>query len=83
MPYLLTEAQRDRYRYRYREVSQRSQRRKRVLTAGIAASDLGDERWAGRLDPNDLTPSMAAHGLNALSLFTAGGGLDLRFERAG
>ena len=83
MPYLLTEAQRDRYRYRYREVSQPSRRRKWVLTAGIAASDLGDERWTGRLDPNDLMPSMAAHGLNALSLFSAGGGLDLGFERAG
>ena len=81
MPYLLTEAQRD--RYRYREISHRSQRRKRVLTEGIAPSDLGDERLAGRLDPNDLMPSMAAHALNALSLCFAGGGLDLGFERAG
>ena len=79
MPYLLTDAQRD----RYREISQRSRRRKSVLTAGITPTDQCDERLASRLDPNDLMPSMVAHSLSALSLFSGGGGLDLGFERAG
>jgi len=78
MPYDLTEAQRD----RYRETSQRSQRRKQLLTAGITAcSDAAVP--SGRLDPNDLMPAVAPHGLTALSLFAGGGGLDVGFERAG
>ncbi len=36
-----------------------------------------------RLNPNDLMPAIPGHGLQALSLFSGGGGLDLGFERAG
>jgi len=78
MPYDLTEAQRD----RYREISQRSQRRKLQLTAGVTARTAAFVP-VGRLDPNDLMPSIAPHGLTALSLFAGGGGLDIGFERAG
>ena len=79
MPYDLTGAQRD----RYREISQRSQRRKVALlglplSARPVAQPLGQ-----RLDPNDLMPQVAAHGLSSLSLFSGGGGLDLGFERSG
>lgn len=79
MPYDLTEAQRD----RYREISQRSQRRKVALTAGILASAEAAGPAGSRLDPNDLMPECDANGLTTLSLFAGGGGLDLGFERAG
>lgn len=36
-----------------------------------------------RLDPNSLMPKLADQGLNCLSLFSGGGGLDLGFDRAG
>jgi DNA (cytosine-5)-methyltransferase 1 len=35
------------------------------------------------LDPSDLMPEVAPHGLGALSLFSGGGGLDLGFDIAG
>lgn len=79
MPYDLTDAQRD----RYREISQRSQRRKLALTAGVSSDSADDGCTAGRLDPNDLMPAIQSNGLSALSLFSGGGGLDLGFERAG
>ncbi len=79
MPYDLTQEQRD----RYREISQRSQRRKRLLTAGVNESEGDVEPLGARLDPCDLMPLAAAHGASALSLFSGGGGLDLGFERAG
>lgn len=78
MPYDLTEAQRD----RYREISQRAQRRKQLLTAGIG-DDHAEPSASGRLDPNDLMPVVTSHNLTALSLFSGGGGLDIGFERAG
>jgi DNA (cytosine-5)-methyltransferase 1 len=79
MPYDLTEEQRD----RYRETSQRSQRRKKLLIAGVDAQDRSPCEEAGRLDPGDLMPLVLPHGLSALSLFAGGGGLDVGFERAG
>jgi len=79
MPYVLTDQQRD----RYRETSQRSQRRKQALTAGVHVDAEGDEPTGSRLDPNDLMPQIEPHGLTSLSLFAGGGGLDLGFERAG
>lgn len=79
MPYDLTEARRE----QYRETSQRSQRRKIALTSGVRPGDGGVEPHGNRLDPNDLMPQVASHGLSALSLFAGGGGLDLGFERAG
>lgn len=79
MPYDLTDEQ----RHRYRETSQRSQRRKQLLTAGLATSVAAEPEAAGRLDPNDLMPQMPSCGLTALSLFSGGGGLDVGFERAG
>ena len=79
MPYVLTDEQRD----RYRETSQRSQRRKQALTAGVHVDAEGDEPTGSRLDPNDLMPQIEPHGLTSLSLFAGGGGLDLGFERAG
>lgn len=69
-------------RQQYREMSIRSQQRKRALLGG----DHGDrqtEVHVPRLDPRDLMPAIAPHGLSALSLFSGGGGLDLGFERAG
>src|SRR5436853_3482384 len=36
-----------------------------------------------RLDVGDLMPQMPRNGLNALSLFSGGGGLDIGFDRAG
>jgi DNA (cytosine-5)-methyltransferase 1 len=36
-----------------------------------------------RLDPRLLMPQMPQNGLNALSLFSGGGGLDIGFDRAG
>ena len=79
MPYDLTAEQRD----RYRQISQRAQRRKAELTAGVCSSDGQPEARTGCLDPNDLMPLVRPHSLNALSLFAGGGGLDLGFERAG
>jgi DNA (cytosine-5)-methyltransferase 1 len=79
MPYELTDEQRD----RYRATSVRSQQRKQAFLRGhdenaAAASELG-----ARLDPNDLMPELESNGLQCLSLFSGGGGLDLGFERAG
>ena len=79
MPYDLTAEQRD----KYRETSQRSQRRKQQLTAGVDVTAPALAESAGRLDPNDLMPAVPATGLSALSLFSGGGGLDVGFERAG
>lgn len=36
-----------------------------------------------KLDPSDLMPQLEANGLNSLSLFSGGGGLDIGFDRAG
>ncbi len=79
MPYVLTDAQRD----RYRATSQRSQRRKQALTADLSATTVEFKTSANRLDPNDLMPQLQPNGFSALSLFSGGGGLDLGFERAG
>ena len=79
MPYVLTDEQRD----KYRETSQRAQRRKQALTAGVGVGAIGLEPAGSRLDPNDLMPQLNGHGLSALSLFSGGGGLDIGFERAG
>lgn len=69
-------------RQQYREMSIRSQRRKRALlerNRGKLAADI----HVPRLDPRGLMPNIVPHGLSALSLFSGGGGLDLGFERAG
>ena len=79
MAYVLTDAQRD----KYRQTSQRSQRRKLALTAGLQAGEPGLEPAGSRLDTNDLMPQIEPHSLAALSLFSGGGGLDIGFERAG
>jgi DNA (cytosine-5)-methyltransferase 1 len=79
MPYDLTEAQRE----RYREISQRSQRRKQALLAGVDAALPVAGPEGNRLDPHDLMPRQQPNGLSALSLFSGGGGLDLGFELAG
>lgn len=79
MAYVLTDAQRD----RYRATSQRSQRRKQELTAGVSHLAVEFKSGGSRLDPNDLMPQLPPNGLSALSLFSGGGGLDLGFERAG
>lgn len=36
-----------------------------------------------RFNPNDLMPKLRSHGINCLSLFSGGGGLDLGFDLAG
>ena len=79
MPYVLTDAQRD----RYRATSLRSQHRKQVLTADVSATAVEFNASGSRLDPNDLMPQLQPNGFSALSLFSGGGGLDIGFERAG
>lgn len=78
MPYDITEERRE----RYRETSIRSQRRKQELLARPASTGVGTA-FAQRLDPCDLMPQLPGNGLNCLSLFSGGGGLDIGFERAG
>jgi len=80
MPYELTEEQRD----RYRATSIRSQLRKQAFLRDRGDTDPALVTGLGsRLDPDDLMPQLALHGLTTLSLFSGGGGLDLGFERAG
>ncbi|HEY6897941.1 MAG TPA: DNA (cytosine-5-)-methyltransferase [Rhodocyclaceae bacterium] len=69
-------------REQYREMSIRSQQRKRALLE----RDHGQRKISfhvPRLAPADLMPAIEPHGLSSLSLFSGGGGLDLGFERAG
>lgn len=77
MPYQITEERRD----WYRRVSVRSRRRKNAANDGRLAAPR--QLNVPDLDPATLMPSVAPHGLRALSLFSGGGGLDLGFERAG
>jgi DNA (cytosine-5)-methyltransferase 1 len=69
-------------RQQYREMSIRSQQRKRTLLER-RHGDRPLSIHIPRLDPAGLMPSVDSHGLSALSLFSGGGGLDLGFERAG
>lgn len=78
MPYDITVERRQ----QYREMSIRSQERKRAFLE----RDHGEQNFSvhvPRLDPADLMPAIERHELSALSLFSGGGGLDLGFERAG
>ena len=78
MPYHISEERRD----WYRRVSARSRKRKIAASNGELA--LGSSSVnTPNLDPAELMPMLAPHGLRALSLFAGGGGLDLGFERAG
>ncbi len=70
----------DEKRQFFRETSRRS-REAKLRALREASGDVQTHRPA--LDPADLMPAIAAHGLPALSLFSGGGGLDLGFERAG
>ncbi|MEN9670549.1 MAG: hypothetical protein RL018_826 [Pseudomonadota bacterium] len=80
MSYDLTDEQRD----KYRATSIRSQQRKFALLKGLNFEKLPkNNRFAGRLDPNDLMPQLESNNLTSLSLFSGGGGLDLGFDRAG
>jgi DNA (cytosine-5)-methyltransferase 1 len=69
-------------RQQYREMSIRSQQRKRALL-DCDHSKRALALHVPRLDPSDLMPAIRPHGLTSLSLFSGGGGLDLGFERAG
>lgn len=75
----LTEDRREFFRQR----SQNSAAAKRRAMDSPAAELVRDVERTSRLDPSRLMPSVASHGLPALSLFSGGGGLDLGFERAG
>lgn len=79
MGYELTQEQRD----RYRATSIRSQRRKLALLSAERCDPIPSPIQGRRLDPLDLMPECASHGLTCLSLFSGGGGLDIGFERAG
>jgi len=73
----LTEEEREVFRAR----SQRSHRAKLHALAGSAVPAHPENVPA--YDPGALMPTLNAHGLSALSLFSGGGGLDLGFDRAG
>jgi DNA (cytosine-5)-methyltransferase 1 len=73
----LTEQQRAAYRDR----SQRSHRAKLRALAGSA--DSIHPVYTPVFKPQELMPAVAPHGLDGLSLFSGGGGLDLGFDRAG
>ena len=78
MPYHISEERRD----WYRRVSARSRKRKIAASNGELAPGSSSVNTPN-LDPAELMPMLAPHGLRALSLFAGGGGLDLGFERAG
>ena len=78
MPYVISEEKRDWYRL----VSARSRQRKKAASNGELALG-GQSVNRPSLKPEDLMPQRKLHGLQALSLFSGGGGLDLAFERAG
>lgn len=77
-PWLLSEEERAAYRL----MSQTSRLAKLAAMRGEGKAPV-HEINVPRLNPNDLMPQVAPHGLRALSLFSGGGGLDLGFERAG
>lgn len=71
----------DEKRAEYRRISQESR-----LAKLKAENNLSPEFLAvntPRLDPYSLMPQLDKNGLNCLSLFSGGGGLDLGFDRAG
>ena len=74
----LSDAERDVFRKR----SGDSSRRKQAATAGEGPPPIHPINLP-RLNPNDLMPKLRSSGLQALSLFSGGGGLDLGFDRAG
>lgn len=69
-------------RQQYREMSIRSQQRKRALLERDH-DEVTLDLHVPRLNPSELMPAIQPHGLSTLSLFSGGGGLDLGFERAG
>lgn len=76
-PREITEAERARFRataLRSREAKLRA-----VAGDGEPARPVNEPA----LDPAELMPSVGAHGVAGLSLFSGGGGLDLGFDRAG
>jgi DNA (cytosine-5)-methyltransferase 1 len=77
-PWLLTAEE----RAVYRERSKRSREAKRAALSGEGPAPIHPIN-VPRLDPGDLMPQHASTGIQALSLFSGGGGLDLGFARAG
>ncbi|NOJ20093.1 DNA (cytosine-5-)-methyltransferase [Vibrio jasicida] len=75
--YTLTEEKRD----EYRKISQTSYQAKIDAEKGLIKSV--HEVNTPKLDPNQLMPQLIDNGLNCLSLFSGGGGLDLGFDKAG
>lgn len=78
MPYQITEHRRE----QYREMSLRSQERKRLALQHKALQPIHPIN-VPYLNPSALMPQLPPCGLSALSLFSGGGGFDLGFERAG
>lgn len=68
-------------RERFRQISEASRTAKALAVSGATTSVHPIPK--ARLDPSELMPVMPSNGLNALSLFAGGGGLDIGFERAG
>lgn len=66
----------------FRATTMASQEAKRKALRGDGDASLHPIN-VPRLDPNDLMPRRATHGLRSLSLFSGGGGLDIGFDRAG
>lgn len=74
----ITEAEREIYRKR----SQASSQAKAKALRGEGQTPIHPINQP-KLNPKTLMPKLANNGLNALSLFSGGGGLDLGFDRAG
>jgi len=75
--YDITEAKRE----QYRKISHESRLAKRAAEQGLfnPVHAINKPRFC----PNTLMPQLAGNGLNTVSLFCGGGGLDLGFDRAG
>lgn len=74
----ITEAEREIYRQR----SQASSQAKAKALRGEGPTPIHPINQP-KLNPETLMPKLAPNGLNSLSLFSGGGGLDLGFESAG
>lgn len=74
----ITEAEREIYRKR----SQASSQAKAKALRGEGQTPIHPINQP-KLNPETLMPKLANNGLNSLSLFSGGGGLDLGFDRAG
>jgi len=71
----------DEKRAEYRRISKESRLAKLAAEQGlhVALHPVNEPK----LDPNRLMPELDSNGLNCLSLFSGGGGLDLGFDKAG